>query len=145
MVFCQRKLVMNTAVVATIREQRKKIAEFVARQGADDIVVDFILTPSGERYREDFEPLLHGTLDLLNNGILYLRPSPDEPLVEVEQVLRKISPRAFKLVYNPTGIEEAYEMVRRIALEQPATEPFSRLVDSLNRRLSELGLPQVRN
>jgi hypothetical protein len=141
--FCASTLVMNKAVIATIRDRRGKIAEFVARQGPDDILVDLVLSSRGENYQDDLAPLLLGTIDLLNNGILYLRSASDEPLVEIEQVLRENADQSLKLVYNAAGIEQAYEMIRQIALKQPATEPFSRVVDALNRRLAELGLPHV--
>jgi hypothetical protein len=134
---------MNKAVIATIRDRRGKIAEFVARQGPDDILVDLVLSSRGENYQDDLAPLLLGTIDLLNNGILYLRSASDEPLVEIAQVLRENADQSLKLVYNAAGIEQAYEMIRQIALKQPATEPFSRVVDALNRRLAELGLPHV--
>jgi hypothetical protein len=135
--------IMHKAVIATIRHGREKIAEFIASQGPDDIHVELDLTSRGQSYRNEFTPLLNGTIDLLNNGVLYLRPALDEPLVEVEHVLREMAHGSLRLIYNPAGINQAYEMLRQIALQQPAREPFSRVVDALNRRLTELGLPHV--
>jgi hypothetical protein len=135
--------IMYKAVIATIRHGREKIAEFIASQGPDDILVELVLTSRGQCYRDELTPLLNGTIDLLNNGILYLRPALGEPLVEAEHVLREMAHGSLRLIYNPRGVNQAYEMLRQIALQQPATEPFSRVVDALNRRLTELGLPHV--
>jgi hypothetical protein len=136
-------LIMDKAVIATIRDRRGKIADVVAHQGPDDLIIDLAFTVRGGRDRDKFAPLLQGTIRLLNNGVLYVRTSPDQPLGEVEELLRSMFRRPVELVYHMAGIEHAYDMKRQIALQQPATEPFSRVVDSLNRRLTELGLPRV--
>jgi hypothetical protein len=134
---------MHQAIIATIRDRRGRIADVVACQGAEDLIMDVAFTGRGEREREKFALLYNGTLRLLNNGILYVRTSPDQPLRQVDELLQELVRRPIELVYHAAGISQAYEMKRQIALHQPATEPFSRVVDALNRRLTELGLPRV--
>jgi hypothetical protein len=134
---------MNQAIIATIRDRRGKIADVVASQGADDLITDLAFTVRGAREREKLALLHNGTLRLLNNGVLYARTSPDQPIRQVDELLQEMFHRPIELVYHAAGIKQAYEMKRQIALHQPATEPFSRVVDALNRRLTELGLPHV--
>jgi hypothetical protein len=135
---------MQHTVLATIRNlDDLPLAEFVASQGPEDLRIELALLPHGEAYRDVLTPLLGGDIRLLMNGTLYVTTSEAQPLQDVAEVLGQASFSQLKLAYNRAGIDQAYEMIRQIAMNQAASVPFSDLLDCLDYRLTTLGLPHV--